>query len=268
MSAGTEDFFDARAARLRTSELAFEALLAEHPAKLRPIRPGWHAQCVAGLARLGALGEDGPHPALRDGLGAILAGACTVELRISSPRSSVLHRVWLLGHTAAWVRQGDPIEFLCQRNDLVPHRLADLLTLGPRAAPVTGLADSTTVRVARRVIDALLAGAPENRNAAAAMIVQRCGPRLQRWCADLVAGRWQAWHAEMTWRVGDHGWSGRAVICLDTPTGFLVATPLDGRQVELRPVRPEELWRRLLRMMPPPDDLEAAAAGWLERTRQ
>lgn len=246
--------FDPSAREVLLDEVLFDALLATHRgAQGHPSRTGRLEGLQDRLRDLGVLIGSSAHPAIRDGLTAMVDASCELTQRVSSPHFCECTRAWLLGPVTGLAHYAQLVRLTVVPTDLLPDQIADQLRVGPRGeAPA-----EAPLRITRRVIDALLAGQEENRVAAATLIAQRLDPQLGAIAADLRAGRWHTWHAELTWIGLDKRREGRALIAIDTPSGYLVASPIDGGQIEVAPITPEQIWRRILRLMPPAEVLAA-----------
>lgn len=269
MGALTE--FDPDEARLQLTEQAFETLIAVHRAGTA--RPGLE---TADLYRVGVLNELGVHARLRDALSAVVMRRAEFSLWISDPRVIDVQHAWALGGTAGWqITTPMGVDFRAISTELLPDVIADAVQLGPRDGSGSTTAEAAmneltpdetspqatarkagaVVRVRPRVFDAILAGSEANRQDAAAMIADRSPAELDIISAHLRAGRWRSWHAEMLWFDSQRARHGAGVIAVDTPAAFLIAHPVDPFSVDLIPVRSAEVWRRLLRLNPPREQI-------------
>jgi hypothetical protein len=269
MGALTE--FDPDEARLQLTERAFETLISVHRGgTARPARD------TADLYRIGVLTESGVHARLRDALSAVVTRRSEFSLWISDPRVIDVQHAWALGGTAGWqITTPMGVDFRAVSTELLPDLIADAVQLGPRdglgstaaqaalneaaaagASPQAAAKSAgAVVRVRPRVFDAILAGSETNRQDAAAMIANRSPAELDVISAHLRAKRWRSWHAEMLWFDSQRARHGAGVIAVDTPAAVLIAHPVDAFSVDLIPMRPAEVWRRLLRLNPPPEQI-------------
>lgn len=242
--------FDADLGVLSIPDQAFDALIAIRRDSEQHIHPS-HLHHVELLHRLGALTEAGVHRCLLEGLSAVAAKQVELNIRVSTPDDTMVRQAWLLGDAVGWVTPtATGVEFRCGTVDRVPEVLAQLIGLGPRRDPAAQL----RFAVSRRVFDALLAGDEANRRQGAQMMAVRSPGGLPDWEDDLVKQRWRSWHFEMKWQTGKvrHG---RAVIGVELPVGYLVADPSDEMRVDVQSTRAIEVWRRLLRLLPPAEAL-------------
>ena len=217
---------------------------------------------VGVLRDAGVLGADGLHPALAATVGVVLAERARLRTQLADPSGRLEISCWMLGSDAAWWdgEAGDGGTLGGLPVDHVPARLARLVGLGPRPN-WTPTQFAASVHTRRHVVDALLGGTAINRQEGADMLAQRSPRPLAAVAADLRAGEWRAWHAETVWyppqpeTVGPHA-GGRGVVVVDTPNGMLTVDPENGGLVFL-PASPTEVWRRVLRLLPPATEIAA-----------
>lgn len=249
--------FDPGAGMVRLGPGYFETLLDVH--RDRRAR-GTDPRLVGVLRDAGVLLAGGAHPALAPTLRVVLAERARLRLQLAGPTGRLETSCWMLDDQAAWW-DGDAGEggtLTALRLDHVPARLARLVGLGPRPDwSTTQYAASAHTR--RHVVDALLGGTPANRQEGADMLAHRSPAALAAVAADLRAGRWQAWHAETVWYPPDRGpgeprAGGRGLVVVDAPHGMLTVDPEGGGLVFL-PASPSQVWRRVLRLLPPASEI-------------
>lgn len=246
--------FDPDTGTLALPDQTFDALIAIRRDSDRTIHPS-HLHHVQLLHDLGVITGTGVHRVLLDGLSAVAAKQTELNVRVTTPHRTELRQAWLLGDAVGWVTSTDTgVEFRSGQVERIPEVLAAAVELGPRADPVSDV----DFALSPRVFDAMLAGDEVNRQQGAEMMASRMSPGVGAWVDDLHAGRWRSWHFEMKWQIGRERF-GRGVIGIDLPSGYLAADPLDEHHVDVTTVRASILWRRLLRLMPPPEALAPAA---------
>lgn len=211
--------------------------------------PPYDLQSIDDLLQSGAVGGHGPHPALVPGLRAVAVDVCRVRTwRVGKPGVRV-QQGWLLGEVAALL-DGEPggrQQFRTVPAEGLPGALAAVVDIGPRDwpgdEPVTGLTN-------RRAIDAILSAHLPLHEVGLQRIAEQLPPELHDFAEQFADPRTAAWHAELVFLRPDGTRRGRGVIAIDTPRGYLVATPLAGKRICLTPASPTNVWRRLLRMLP------------------
>lgn len=249
--------FDPTTGTVRLGPGYFETLLDVHRGRrARETDP----RLVGVLRDAGVLGDAGLHPALARTVRVVLAERARLRVQLAGPTGRLETSCWMLGAEAAWwdgeagdggTLQGLPV-------DHVPSRLARLVGLGPRPSWTTAQY-AASVHTRRHVVDALLGGTPANRQEGADMLAHRAPAPLGALAADLRAGQWRAWHAETVWYPpepepgGPHA-GGRGVVVVQTPRGMLTVDPSGGGLVFL-PATPTQVWRRVLRLLPPVADI-------------
>jgi hypothetical protein len=121
--------FDAETATLRLDRETFAALVA-HAA-----RPTGDAAHLADLREAGAVRDDQYHPALEQGLDAVLNPVCRLEVRVADAHGREDHGDgWVAGLAAGFLlpAQGRLCDFAVLHPSFVPERLARIVGLGPR----------------------------------------------------------------------------------------------------------------------------------------
>lgn len=249
--------FDPEGGRLRLGPGYFETLLDMHrDRRARQTDP----RLVGVLRDAGVLLPDGAHPALAPILRVVLAERARLRLQLAGPEERLETSCWMLDDAAAWWDgdAGDGGTLAGLRVDHVPARLVRLVGLGPRPN-WTPTQYAASVHTRRHVVDALLGGTPANRQEGADMLAHRAPVALAGVAGDLRAGRWRSWHAETVWYLpdpepGEPHAGGRGVVVVDTPHGMLTVDPSGGGLVFL-PASPSQVWRRILRLLPPASEI-------------
>ncbi|SDB82882.1 hypothetical protein GA0111570_10460 [Raineyella antarctica] len=245
--------FDPAAGTVRLGPGYFETLLDIYrDGRARETDP----RLVAVLRDAGVLGPDGPHPALARTVRVLLAERARLRTQLAGPQGRLESSCWMLGEDAAWWDgdSGDGGTLSALAVDQVPARLARLVGLGPRPA-WTPTQYAASVHTRRHVVDAILGGTPANRQEGADMLAHRAPEPLAALAADLRSGEWRAWHAETVWYPphpepgGPHA-GGRGVVVVDTSHGMLTVEP-EGAGLVFLPASPTQVWRRVLRLLPP-----------------
>lgn len=250
--------FDRAQATLEMAPGYFDTLLDIHRA---PRAVHTDPRIVGVLAEAGVLEATRVHPRLRAGLAAALAERARLRIQLATPRGRIESSAWMLGSDAGWLdgNPDEPCTFRVLEVDQIPARLASLVSLGPR--PALGARQMAAAAHTRRhVIDAMLGGTPPNRQQGADMLAHRAPPEWGSIRTALREGDWQAWHAETIWyppegkRPGVRWVQGRGAVIIDTASGMVTVEPEGGGLVFL-PATPAEVFRRVLRLLPPTADL-------------
>jgi hypothetical protein len=204
---------------------------------------------LVGLVATGRVVDGAPAGLLADGLAALTAPVCELELQRGARRGrgGAGERFAALivpapedGHRLIVAPTAFLPDVLSRLNDVSPRpRLASPAAVVLRYAPGE-LARILTARDA--ALAAQLAG--DDRAAAA---------------VGLVEGLREHWRVEARWLpAGGGGRSGRVVEVLDTDGG-LWRVVADGTAVELRPSTPTQVFRELVRLLPGDAELAGAA---------
>lgn len=214
--------------------------------------PPYDLLSISDLLTAGAVSGHGPHPTLLPGLRAVAADLCRVRTwRVGRPGTAV-QQGWLLGEYGGLL-DGEPggrQQFRSVPAQALPAQIAQVVGLGPRAPEAF---PAQTGTAARRVIDGVLSAHLPLHLLALERIGEQLPDELADWRESFADPRTCAWHAELVWVRPDGDRRGAGVIAIDTPRGYLVATPQSGRKISLSPTPVTEVWRRLLRMLPSPD---------------
>lgn len=246
--------YDADKARLQVTEEAFETLTAVYRGGKKRSAPD-----TVDLYRIGVLTDRGVHARMRDSISAVVNRRATFNLWLSGPQTTDEQQGWALGGTAGWYKTTPTgIDFRTISTDGLSDLLADTVDLGPRDGLGRELRDvvgEAVVPLRRRVFDAILGGDATNRQSAATMIATRAPAALDAVATHLREGRWRAFHAQSLWFDQHRARHGAAVIAVDTPASFLIAHPTDPHSVDLIAVQPADIWRLLLRLNPPRDQI-------------
>jgi hypothetical protein len=234
--------FDAETATLRLGRETFAALVAD------AAQPTGDAAHLAELREAGAYRDGRFHPALEEGLDAVVNPVCRLEVRMAGAHGREDHcDGWVTGDAAAFLlpAQGQLCEFVVVHPGFVPEQLARVVGLGPRPrVPAagrlelgTGLLDELTAADPGRRTDALrrvLDGRPEAAGAVA---------------RALAAGFQARWEAVMRWLPAPGSAGQRAVQVIDTATGLWEMEP-GGTGVAVWPTTPTAVWRRFVTLLP------------------
>ncbi|GAA2727401.1 hypothetical protein GCM10009866_28680 [Cellulomonas aerilata] len=227
--------------RLRASTAELAALLA----LAQGVAPdSLHAGDVAALRTAGVLTTDG----IDGDVVAVLAGLSRagvhVELAMTRPSGSELHRVWAAADTATLAAQvgEDAYDLLAVPPSLVVPTLARLMPLAPRP-----LLPGDVLDVPQDTVGALVG--PERAFAANALLAH-VPDGWEAAVDDVRAGRVRLHGLAALWVDPAGEPAGRRFSVLATPHGLAEVVALEDGRSGLRPVRSTEVWSMLVELLP------------------
>lgn len=243
--------FHPESGRLRTTTADFVRLLAH----LQGATTGRDADVdVADLVTLGVLDDSGaPHRLLAPAVSAALHPLVKTRVRVCAPDATVVHPGWAHLEAAAVLAgvEADAYDLVTVTPPHLPSVIARLVGLGPR--PVQ---DAVAFDVDAAVVDALFAEDPGDRLRGATTLASALPGHLEGWRSAIAAGAWKAWEARATW-AGPAGPTGRRVVALDSPAGFLLVGESSASTRPVLTATPARLWAGLVHLLPESDELAA-----------
>jgi hypothetical protein len=239
--------FDPETATLRLDRATFEALVA-HAAQ-----PAGNASPPAELQAVGALREGRYHPALEQGLDAVLNPVCRLQVRLVNPDGREDHcDGWVAGHAAAFLLpvKGELWEFVVVHPSFVPDGLARIVGLGPRRRAPT----ARPVALRAELVDELTASDPGRRTGALQRVLDRGPEDAQAIARALASGFRSRWEVVVR-RLPAPGSTGqRAMHVIDTETTLWAVEP-GGTGLVVWPTTPTAVWRLLVTLLPRDEEL-------------
>jgi hypothetical protein len=239
--------FDPETATLRLDRETFAALVA-HAAQ-----PTGGAAPLAGLQAAGAFRDGRYHPALAQGLDAVLNPVCRLEVRVADAHGREDHgEGWVAGHAAGFLVpvQGGLWEFAVTHPGFVPERLARIVGLGPRPrVPTAG-----PVEFGTELLDELTASDPGRRIGALRRVLDG-GPEEARAVARALAGGLRSrWEVVVRWLPAPGSTGQRAMHVIDSETALWAVEP-GGTGLVVWPTTPTAVWRLLVTLLPRDEEL-------------
>lgn len=239
--------FDAETATLRLDRETFTGLIA-HAAQ-----PTGDAAHLAELRDAGAFRDGQYHPALEQGLDAVLNPVCRLDIRLADVRGREAHsQGWVAGHAAGFLlpTQEGLCDFVVVHPSFVPDQLARIVALGPRPRAPT----ATPLRLGTELLDELTATDPERR-AAALQSTLDSTPAEASATARVLTTRLRArWEVVARWLPASNSSGQRAMHVLDTEAGLWAVEP-DAGGLIVWPTTPTAVWRLLVTLLPRDDEL-------------
>lgn len=244
--------FDPTSRRLRLDPDAFERLVDA----ARRASTGVDAQLSPDdpLVTTGAAEPDGtPAEGLRPALQAVLWPVAAGDVLLVDATRFWYHQVWLAPTAVAVLADlalpgpasgGEGYDLLTGLPEHLPSLVATLVGLGPRG-PLDQQPLQGSARLPLAVWQALLDADAPDRTPAVRAAANALTPVWPAVGAALVSGAWRAWLAGLGGAAGD-----RALLALDTDAGVARGV-IEGDEVVLVGVRPEDLWFDLVRLLPP-----------------
>jgi hypothetical protein len=239
--------FNPETATLQLNRETFAALVA-HAAQPPP-----NASPPAELQAAGALHEGRYHPALEQGLNAVLNPVCRLQVRVADPHGREDHcDGWIAGHAAGFLlpTQRELCAFVVVHPSFVPEQLARIVGLGPRPR-------ASTVRpleLATELLDELTASDP-GRRADAPQRVPGTSPEEARAIARALATGFRArWEVVVRWLPAPGSRGQRAIHVIDTETTLCAVEP-GGTGLVVSPTTPTAVWRLLVTLLPRDEEL-------------
>lgn len=239
--------FDPETATLRLDRESFAALVA-HAAQ-----PTGNAPLLAELQGVGALHEGRYHPAVEQGLDAVLNPVCRLQVRVADRHGREDHcDGWVAGHAAGFLLpvQGERWEFVVVHPSFVPERLARIVGLGPRPRAPT----ARPVELGTELLDQLTASDPGGR-AGALQRVLNSGPEDAQAIARVLASGFRSrWEVVARWRPAPGSTGQRAMHVIDTEATLWAVEPA-GTGLVVWPTSPTTVWRLLVTLLPRDEEL-------------
>jgi hypothetical protein len=212
--------FDAETATLRLARETFAAMVA-HAAQ-----PTGDAAHLAVLREAGALHDGRYHPALDQGLDAVLNPVCRLEVRVADANGREEQcDGWVAGRAAGFLlpTQGELWEFVVVHPSFVPEQLARIVGLGPRPRAPT----ARPLALGSELLDELIQVDPGFR---------------------------ARWEVVVRWLPAPGSTGQRALHVIDTETAFWAVEP-GGTGLLVEPTTPTAVWRMLVTLLPRDDEL-------------
>jgi hypothetical protein len=239
--------FDPETATLRLDRETFAALVA-HAAQ-----PTGNASLPAELQAAGALHEGRYHPALEQGLDAVLNPVCRLQVRVADPHGRGDHcDGWVAGSAAGFLlpAQGALWEFVVVHPGFVPERLARIVGLGPRPRAPT----ARPVELGTELLDELTASDPGGRAGALQQVLNRGPEDAQALARALASGFRSRWAVVARWLPAPGSTGQRAMHVIDTETTLWAVEPA-GTGLVVWPTTPTTVWRLLVTLLPRDEEL-------------
>jgi hypothetical protein len=239
--------FDAETATLQLDRETFAALLA-HAAQ-----PTGDAAHLAELRQAGALRDGQYHPALEQGLDAVLNPVCRLEVRVADARGREDHYDgWVDGHAAGFLLpgQGELCTFVVLHPSFVPEQLARIVGLGPRPrAP-----DARPLELETKLLDDLTASDADRRAAALQRVPDSSFEEARAIARALATGFRARWEVVVRWLPAPGSSGQRAMHVIDTETSLWAVEP--GRPgLVVSSTTPTAVWRLLVTLLPRDEEL-------------
>jgi EspG family len=239
--------FDPETATLQLDRETFAALIA-HAAE-----PTGNASPPAELQAVGVLHDGRYHPALEQGLDAVLNPVCRLQVRGADPHGREDHcDGWVAASAAGFLLpvQGELWEFVVVHPSFVPERLARIVGLGPRPRAPT----ARPVELGTELLDQLTASDP-GRRADALQRVLSSGPEdAQAIARALASGFRSRWEVVVRWLPAPGSTGQRAMHVIDTETTLWAVEPA-GIGPVVWPTTPTAVWRLLVTLLPRDEEL-------------
>jgi hypothetical protein len=239
--------FDAETATLRLDRETFTALVAY------AAQPTGDPAHLAELREAGAYRDGRFHPALEEGLDAVLNPVCRLEVRVAGAQGREDHcDGWVTGDAAGFLLPGREglCDFAIVHPGFVPEQLARVVGLGPRPrAPAAGPLELET-----RLLDELTAADPGRRTGALRRVLDTSPEAAGALARTLATGFQARWEAVMRWLPAPRSAGQRAVQVIDTATGLWAVEP-GCAGLAVWPTTPTAVWRRFVTLLPRDDEL-------------
>jgi hypothetical protein len=239
--------FDAETATLRMDRETFAALVA-HAAQ-----PTGDTAHLAELYEAGALRDGQYHPALEQGLDAVLNPVCRVDVRVADAHGRDDHcDGWVAGHAAGFLlpAPGEFWEFVVLRPSFVPEQLARIVGLGPRPRAST----ARPVELATELLDELTASDPGRRADAPQRVPGTSSEEAWAIARALATGFRARWEVVVRWLPAPGSSGQRAMHVIDTETTLWAVEP-GGTGLVVSPTTPTAVWRLLVTLLPRDEEL-------------
>jgi hypothetical protein len=239
--------FDADTATLRLDRETFAALVA-HAAQ-----PTGDAPHLTELREAGAFSDGQYHPALEQGLDAVLNPVCQLEIRAADAHGREDHYDgWVAGRAAGFLlpAQSELCEFVVLHPSFVPEQLARIVGLGPRPRVPT----ARPLELRTELLDELTAS-DSGRRADALQRVLDTSPEEARTIAHALAKGYRArWEVVVRWLPAPGSTGQRAIHVIDTETTLWAVEP-GGTGLLVGPTTPTAVWRLLVTLLPRDQEL-------------
>jgi hypothetical protein len=234
--------FDAETATLRLDRETFAALVA-HAAQ-----PTGDAAHLAGLREAGALRDGQYHPALEQGLDAVLNPICRLQVRVADAHGREDHcDGWVAGGAAGFLLPAEEefCEFVVVHPSFVPERLARIVGLGRRPRAPT----ARPLELGAELLDELTASDPGRRAGALQRVLDRTPEAAWASARALATGFRSRWEVVVRWLPGPGSTGQRAMHVIDTETTLWAVEP-GGTGLMVSPTTPTAVWRLLVTLLP------------------
>jgi hypothetical protein len=239
--------FDAETATLRLDRETFAALVA-HAAQ-----PTGDAAHLAELYEAGALRDGQYHPALEQGLDAVLNPVCRVDVRVADAHGGEDHcDGWVAGHAAGFLLPADEelCAFVVVHPSFVPEQLARIVGLGPRPRAST----ARPLELATELLDELTASDPGRRADAPQPVPDTSSEEAWAIARTLATGFRARWEVVVRWLPAPGSSGQRAMHVIDTETTLWAVEP-GGTGLLVSPTTPTAVWRLLVTLLPRDEEL-------------
>ena len=239
--------FHAETATLRLDRETFAALVA-HAAQ-----PTGDAAHLAELYEAGALRDGQYHPALEQGLDAVLNPICRVDVRVADAHGGEDHcDGWVAGHAAGFLLPADEelCAFVVVHPSFVPEQLARLVGLGPRPRAST----ARPLELATELLDELTASDPGRRADAPQPVPDTSSEEAWAIARTLATGFRARWEVVVRWLPAPGSSGQRAMHVIDTETTLWAVEP-GGTGLLVSPTTPTAVWRLLVTLLPRDEEL-------------
>lgn len=239
--------FDAETATLRLDRETFAALVA-HAAQ-----PTGDAAHLAELYEAGALRDGQYHPALEQGLDAVLNPVCRVDVRVADAHGGEDHcDGWVAGHAAGFLLPADEelCAFVVVHPSFVPEQLARIVGLGPRPRAST----ARPLELTTELLDELTASDPGRRADAPQPVPDTSSEEAWAIARTLATGFRARWEVVVRWLPAPGSRGQRAMHVIDTETTLWAVEP-GGTGLLVSPTTPTAVWRLLVTLLPRDEEL-------------
>jgi hypothetical protein len=239
--------FEAGTATMRLDRETFAAMVAY------AAQPSGDAAHLAELREAGVYRDGRFHPALEEGLDAVLNPVCRLEVRVAGAHGREDHcDGWVTGDAAGFLlpAQGQLCEFVVVHPGFVPDQLARVVGLGPRPrAPA-----AERLELGPALLDELTAADPGRRTGALRRLLDGHPGTAGPVARALTTGLRARWEVVMRWLPAPGSAGQRAVQVIDTATGLWEVEP-GGTGFAVWPTTPTAVWRRFVTLLPRDSEL-------------
>jgi hypothetical protein len=239
--------FDAETATLRLDRETFAAVVT-HAAQ-----PTDDAAHLGALREAGALRDGRYHPALEQGLDAVLNPVCRLEVRVADVHGREDQcDGWVAGRAAGFLlpAQGEFCEFVVLHPSFVPEQLARIVGLGPRPrVPAV-----RPVELGTELLDQLTELDSGRRAGALQQVLEQSPDDAWAVARALAAGFRARWEVVVRWLPASGSTGQRALHVIDTETTLWAVEP-GGTGLLVGPTTATAVWRLLVTLLPRDQEL-------------